>query len=367
MIVKNEQQHLARCLASVKPHVDELVVVDTGSSDRTVEIARQYGARVAFFSWCDDFAAARNFAIDQVSGDWILTLDADEELVVDWADWRSQVAPEAETMAYWLQLTDVNQPITPLSTMRLFRHTPALRYAGRYHESLRYQDSFVGSARTRELTGLQILHYGYEERLLDQKTLQRDIPMLERIRLSGEMTLLLLLTLSDAYLRSNQLEAAQSCLSEAFERLSPHLLTGEPPRDKTRLSAILFAIGDDLLQHQQDFETALLVCRRGLEWFPTYPPLVHLAGRLLQELGFPLGATAYFEQCLQLGRDGTYQQHEPFDRAFMTLWPAYDLGLLYLHLKDDARAAEAFKLALSFDPNYAPAQEGLALIQGATG
>jgi hypothetical protein len=80
MIVKNEERFLGQCLASVKEIADELIVIDTGSIDRTVEIAREHGAQVGHFEWCNDFAAARNASIALATGDWILFLDADEEL-----------------------------------------------------------------------------------------------------------------------------------------------------------------------------------------------------------------------------------------------------------------------------------------------
>jgi len=80
MIVKNEQERLAHSLESVQGLVDEIVVVDTGSTDRTVEIARAHGARVEFFPWGEDFAAARNAALGFCTGEWILVLDADESI-----------------------------------------------------------------------------------------------------------------------------------------------------------------------------------------------------------------------------------------------------------------------------------------------
>jgi len=80
MIVKNEEAYLADCLASAKPFVDEMVIVDTGSTDRTVEIAQRFGANVFHFPWCDDFAAARNESLRHASGDWILEVDADERV-----------------------------------------------------------------------------------------------------------------------------------------------------------------------------------------------------------------------------------------------------------------------------------------------
>src|SRR5687768_16414549 len=81
MIVKNEQETLARCLDSVQGAVDEIIVVDTGSTDSTPEIARRYTDRVLTFPWCDDFAAARQFAFDHATGTWVGWLDADDVVI----------------------------------------------------------------------------------------------------------------------------------------------------------------------------------------------------------------------------------------------------------------------------------------------
>jgi glycosyltransferase involved in cell wall biosynthesis/cytochrome c-type biogenesis protein CcmH/NrfG len=78
MIVKNEEKYLPKCLESLKPLVDEMIVVDTGSTDTTRDIAEVFGAKVFDFQWQDDFAAARNHSLDKSSGDWILIMDADE-------------------------------------------------------------------------------------------------------------------------------------------------------------------------------------------------------------------------------------------------------------------------------------------------
>jgi glycosyltransferase involved in cell wall biosynthesis len=80
MIVKNEEASLAHCLESVKPLVDEMIVVDTGSTDRTIDIANDFGAQVHNFKWCDDFAAARNESLKHCNGEWVLILDADEAI-----------------------------------------------------------------------------------------------------------------------------------------------------------------------------------------------------------------------------------------------------------------------------------------------
>ncbi|MGH9426892.1 MAG: glycosyltransferase family 2 protein, partial [Terriglobia bacterium] len=80
MIVKNEQRWLEDCLNSVKELVDEMIIVDTGSRDNTVEIAQRFGARLFDHPWSGDFSEARNHSLGSATGDWILVLDADEKL-----------------------------------------------------------------------------------------------------------------------------------------------------------------------------------------------------------------------------------------------------------------------------------------------
>ena len=91
MIVRNEEARLAACLASVRGFVDEMVVVDTGSDDNTIAIAEASGARVEQIPWPGDFAPARNTALEMLNGDWVLVLDADEQL-------RSEAIPELQRL-----------------------------------------------------------------------------------------------------------------------------------------------------------------------------------------------------------------------------------------------------------------------------
>lgn len=361
MIVKNEAAHLAQCLSKVQPYVDEIVVVDTGSTDDTVAIAQQYGARLSYFEWCDDFAAARNFSIAQATGDWVLTLDADEELVVEQPNWRDQLLTQ-ESLAYLVPWIDLNQGITPIYVPRLFRNLPELRYVEPYHERLTYLGNAPQQNITQHQTCFKILHHGYAPARVLEKNVQRDIPMLERIRQEQGLSLLLLMTLADNYLRIERVEQAKECWAEAFERILPHLLSGEAPPDTLRIPALLLVLGLDLLLDQHDYETALLVCRRGLEWFPAYPPLICLTGMVLRELGLPLGAIAYFEQCLQMGRESSYSLAESFDQRYMTVFPSHQLGLALLDLNRKPEAIAALQQALATDPHYPPALETLAAL-----
>ena len=161
MIVKNEAANLPHCLASVRDLVDEMVVVDTGSSDDTVAIAESHGARVSHFAWVDDFAAARNEGLRQCTGDWVLVLDADETVdALDHAKIREACGQE-KTPAFFMTLRNyfldgggvlLDQAIKPndgrydqgseysyyadFQGLRLCRRYPDLRFEGRIHELL---------------------------------------------------------------------------------------------------------------------------------------------------------------------------------------------------------------------------------------
>jgi len=161
MIVKNEEANLPRCLASVQGLVDEIVVVDTGSTDRTVAIAESFGAKLSSFTWIDDFSAARNESLRRCTGDWILVLDADEAIDPrDHARIRSALdqtpcaAFNLILRSYVLDGTLVCMDVLPAPNdgayslgsefshyadvpgLRLCRRVPGLAFEGRIHELL---------------------------------------------------------------------------------------------------------------------------------------------------------------------------------------------------------------------------------------
>jgi len=165
LIVKNEADNLDRCLNSLQGKVDEIIVVDTGSTDGSIEIAQRHGARTSTFTWCDDFAAARNASIEQAQGDWVLWIDADEELfedppgairqLVDWPD-----KPEG-FLVTCRNLTDTEGQInSQIRQWRLFQNHLGLRFHGRIHEHLVHAD---GSTEVNLLfqDAVWIRHWGY--------------------------------------------------------------------------------------------------------------------------------------------------------------------------------------------------------------
>lgn len=141
-IVKNEEKNLAASIASYKEYVDEIVVVDTGSTDGTVEIARDLGAKVLHFEWCDDFSAAKNVALDAATGDWIVFLDADERFFGESCENLRAVILEAklrEMNAVGCRLVNIDEddgdaPISDIFSVRVFEK--GARYRNPIHEEI---------------------------------------------------------------------------------------------------------------------------------------------------------------------------------------------------------------------------------------
>ncbi len=359
-IVRNEAHQLGRCLASVAPHVDEMILVDTGSTDDTVAIAQGFGARVYEFTWCDDFAAARNAALAHVTGDWVLVVDADEELVVENPAWREELA---QTPPRVLALTREEVGATAWVGgfhPRLFPNLPGVHYEGRYHEQVHYPTPIP----VQPWHGLRLKHYGNADpEAVRRKTLTRDIPILETLRRENALSLWLLDCLARNYDRIGRGEQADDCYREAYARLAPHLQSGEPPADRFWVATVLQALSERAIA-AADWETARLCLSQGLRWCPRFPPLAFWAGIWLREVGLPLGSIAYFQQALAWGQSRQDLYPEAFDPAYLDVHPACALGETYEQLGRWAEARAAWQQALTANPAWEPAQAAIARLRG---
>ena len=180
MIVRNEERHLAACLSSLRTLVDELVIVDTGSTDSTISIARRFGARVIRARWPGSFAAARNISLDHARGEWIFYIDADERVrkPVDRAKLR-RLLRQPRIGALTVDLFPTSES-TAFSTLRLFRNDPRVRFEGAMHESpMRGITEMMRANRCRgRHSDLKIDHVGYDDDHL--RKARRNLPLLRR-------------------------------------------------------------------------------------------------------------------------------------------------------------------------------------------
>ncbi len=161
MIIKNEERFLQGCLESIRDVADQIVVVDTGSTDGSCDIARAYNAEIHHFEWCDDFAAARNASIEHARGEWILWLDADERLTPESLPLlRKSLRREKKPVVYQIQINNrtLDDAGAYISTAyRLFNNRRGIRFTGRIHE----QVVFTGPGGERRKSAVTLEHLGY--------------------------------------------------------------------------------------------------------------------------------------------------------------------------------------------------------------
>jgi glycosyltransferase involved in cell wall biosynthesis len=174
MIVKNEEENLPRCLNSVANVVDEIIIVDTGSTDRTVEIAKSYGAKIFNHPWEGSFSKARNYSLKYATCDWILYLDADEELSKEDAPRLKEIVKGNNCTVISFVIKNKFKDSTQESyanMIRLFKNFNGIYYKGIVHNTIKYSGKCLESP-------LSIIHYGYnlsedkmEEKFLRTTTL----------------------------------------------------------------------------------------------------------------------------------------------------------------------------------------------------
>ena len=159
MIVRDEEQRLGHCLNSVQGLVDEIVVVDTGSSDGTVALAERYGATIGHFLWCDNFALARNASLEMATGDFIMWLDADDILPGECHAEIRRLVDQGGHKSYFFVLDDKGHEHVSCLQMRLFPNLPGVRFEMPVHEQVTPSLSRLGVEMVS--TEVRVEHTGY--------------------------------------------------------------------------------------------------------------------------------------------------------------------------------------------------------------
>ena len=352
LIVKNEEQRLPQCLDSLRSLADEIIVVDTGSSDRTVAIAKKYQARVFHFEWCDDFSQARNYAIAQAKGKWILVIDADEVLEQGAIATLQEVMQRDDCLAVNLLRSEIDAKQAPYSlVLRLFRNHPAIAFTGLYHESI---DRSVTALQTQEpdwqVLNVEVpvlLHYGYADSEIQLKHKYDFAKQLMHKHLEAfPNDSYMLNKLGALYISSPQdrdrhlgIDLLQKGLALLDNAEQPNLISCE----------LHYHLG--LAYHQNaDWELAKDAYEQVIDL--DVPNLVKLSaylnlGNIYQEL-HQKEAIAYFEKVTQIAPDFA-QGHFNYGIALKTSG----------HFTD---AIAAYQKAITLKPNYADAHQNLGVV-----
>jgi glycosyltransferase involved in cell wall biosynthesis len=322
MIVKNEEKYLPACLASLKPVVDEMVVVDTGSTDRTVDIAAVFGARVLHFPWNGNFSDARNYAIEQAKGAWVLVLDADEVVSQqDYARIKETVSSSGNQQIAWSVLTRnytnkvhaqgwiANDRVYPLEEradgwhpswkVRLFPNHPKIRFTGEVHEMV--EESLRTFGYHIEKAPFVVHHYGGLEES-DEEVAEKGCRYFEIGMKKLEMNPCDKGALAELAVKAGELGRFEEALQlwDRLLKIAPDAIDA------------LFNKGYSLIKMQR-YQEAFDISERVLEMVPGHKEAAFNYGTAALYLGLPDKAVEKLEPLLQY-----YSEYPPL-LALLTL------------------------------------------------
>jgi tetratricopeptide (TPR) repeat protein len=280
--------------------VDEIVVVDTGSTDRTVEIAKSFGAKVIDFPWNGSFADARNVSLDNATGDWVMYLDADEHLVPEDAAQLRPLLSRTWREAYYLVETnytggdDSGSSVAHLA-LRLFRARPEYRFEGRVHEQKTHNMPTFLPERF-ETTSIRMRHYGYlKSRVSSREKSQRNIELLEKESRESPAPFVDF-NLGSEYIALGEFDKARAFLDRAWD-----VLTEEPLWYAKGYAPMLAARNVQARRESGDPSAARARIDEALVYYPEHTELVLQAALCARDEGDLDEAASIAERCLELG------------------------------------------------------------------
>jgi tetratricopeptide (TPR) repeat protein len=374
-IVKNEAATLPQCLNSVKNLVGEMVVLDTGSTDATVKLAEELGAKVYHYQWHDDFAAARNQALEYVTGEWVLVLDADEVLVAEVIPHIQQAIQGENNLVVNLLRHEIGAASSPYSQVsRLFRNHPQVKFSRPYHALI---DDTVAQLLKQEphwhivsLPQIAIEHYGYQPEAMAskdktkraQKAMEaywREHPQdayvcsklgalylqlgqakegikllkqgLKSNQADGPLLFELHYHLANALVKAEKVEAAVKHYQKAI---------AQPILEKLKLGA--YHNLASLCQSLGDFQNAIKIYETTLKIDPNFALAYYNLGLTYKAMGRSFQAINAYQQAIKINPEYP--------------WTYQNLGVLLLKIGQIEESAAAFKQAIALHQKQNPSE-----------
>lgn len=364
MIARDNERTIRNALASVKPWVDEMIVVDTGSIDRTPEIARQVGARVEHFPWCDDFAAARNCSLEYATGKWLFWMDTDDTLPQKCgAQIRNAIRDDIpeDVLGFIMQVhcpsnsqngeTSAIEDQSPLPSativdhVKLLRNRADLRFEGRIHEQILPAIRRAGGRVV--WTDNYVVHSGADYSLAGaRRKIDRDLRLLHLDIQERPGHPFVLFNLGMTLLHHGECDEARTTLEKCIESSST---------DESHLRKAYVLLAESLEGLQLHTE-ALRRCWEGLGRYPNDPELAFKLGRLLMLRRDWDEAITAFGRVLKPHRERYFASIDPSIKGHKAF---ANLAMCYTELGQTHEALGAWQACLNCAPHFVDAWDGI--------
>jgi glycosyltransferase involved in cell wall biosynthesis len=347
LIVRDNEKIIYGCIESIRPWVDEIVVVDTGSRDKTKSICEALGARVFDFEWCDDFSAARNESLRFASGEWILWMDSDDVIPEEQGRRLRELIDgphDSRRLGYVMQVRCISKfanEMTVVDHVKMIRNLPGIRFEHRIHEqilpSIRRMNGEVG------FTDIFLVHIGSSQVLKSrERKLDRDLRILHLDLMDRPGHPFVLFNLGMTNEDAGQYAQAEAFLRECIARSS----IGESHLRKA------WALLINCLKAQEQFDQAFEAATLALTVFPSDKELRFRRAALLQTIGRLREAESDY---LAVLNDPDEQVFKSVDPSIVGYKAHHNLASTLHMLGEHDRAEHHWRLTIQSCPRFAPA------------
>ncbi len=349
MIVKNEEKNLDHCLETVKDFADQVVVVDTGSTDRTVEIAEKYGAKAIHSDWRGDFSYSRNISLDYADSQWILWLDADDRVPPAEARKFMKLKTAPPDRAFYLKIRNVLPGGfgEQWYQLRMFPNHPEIRFERKVHEQVAFAIQRLKMPVFREDVRIDHVGYGTPE-IKHQKALRnREILLADFPRYQGDPAYVS--SIGDSYFLTEEFDTAIQWYRKVLE--IPDGERGQPDIFRQMPTSIALSY-----QRMGDREKAHRWIEKAIQASPQKLDSLFLAAGLREKMGDFAGAAALYERIIQVPASHTTYATDPEGLKARSL---VFLGKIHAKREMYPEAEQAFRRCIERYPQVLNAYSGL--------
>lgn len=354
MIVRDNENTIEACLASIRPWVDEIVIVDTGSTDRTPEICRQFDARMFDLPWTDDFSTARNESMKSATGDWIFWMDSDDIIPENQGRRLRKLVDGGHTEDCLGYVMQVHCPATDSGAMtivdhvKLFRNRPELRFEHRIHEQI--LPSIRRASGNVVFTDIHVVHAGSDQTVEgQQRKLERDFRILKLDLEERPNHPFVLFNLGMTHENAGEYSLAETFLRRSID------VAGQNESHLAKAWALLV----NCLRCQSRDRDAVEAASKGLTQFPDNQELLFRRGTAWQSLGMPERAIDDYRRLLISSTEPEFRSTDPGISGYKT---RHNLALALNEIGQSNDAEACWRECIAGNPNFGPAYDSLVML-----
>lgn len=358
MIVRDEEHLIQNCLNSVKHVVDEIIIVDTGSSDQTISICQSFGAKIIEVLWANSFAHARNYSLQEATGDWILWMDADEELDADNGIHVRDILTEENVHIAFVRLVNYvgdGDPTWEQSYIvghhRLLRNHIGFQFRGAIHEQLNVREVLGNQFEVRGIPAV-IYHYGYLDKIVKIRgKSERNLRLLEYEKEKLNYSPWVDYHIATELYRLQKYPEAFDAVNNSLRRFVEN--SQMPP-------SLCYKLKYDIILVSGSYSGAWPSIEKAIALYPDYVDLHFYKGIILYLKQQYTGALSAFQRCIELGEENINYLTLRGSGSFHA-W--YYIGKCHELLGDKEGAIQAFESSLHHHNTYSFAHEALGLLR----